>query len=459
LFGQPKISLADLETKLNAAFATRYRPFAGALVSYAYTPPAEDGATLASCRWEFVDELKKPRATVTYPALLLEERWVAIDHAVSELLRVLHGESALGGCRLPEPVSEVEELDTSREPLTGWREVVFEASLRYHDNTYQQVPVVAKGLRPYPSIALAVNDWVWNERSDPRWIQPFFDLGKLRILVPDTRARIRKANWVGSTLTLLNERNAAPEDVELQGVIVERRTSAMLNSGAVEPEVTWEVPSDANVVEVYLIHRDGTLLSHRRMTRGEHYSARPRDFVLRERAEEELRQGEGERVEYKSFITPKNEKEKELIQTVVAFSNTFGGRIYVGVKDDGTPQGEVELRKVGKDNEEQALTLVVRRIENLVRETIKPVPDVEVSPITVAGSPVVVVDVLAGEDAPYSTFEHDVYVRKGASNRKPDPRSELPSIGERARERTERRVRQEQDDAMAASSYQKGDDG
>lgn len=233
----------------------------------------------------------------------------------------------------------------------------------------------------------------------------------------------------------------------------------MLNSGAVEPEVTWEVPSDADVIEVYLVHRDGTLLSHRRLTRGEHYSARPRDFVMRERAEEELRQGEGERVEYRPFIVPKNEKEKELIQTVVAFSNTFGGRIYVGVKDDGTPQGEVELRKVGKDDEKQALALVVRRIENLVRETIKPVPNVDVSPIAMAGSPVVVVDVLAGEDAPYSTFEHDVFVRKGASNRKPDPRTELPSIGERARERTERRLQQERDDAMAASSYQTGDEG
>lgn len=456
--GQPKILLEDLEIKLNAAFATRYRPFAGALVGYAYTPPAEDGVTLASCRWEFVDEFKQPRATVTYPALLLEERWVPMEHAVRELLRVLHGEAALGGCMLPESVSEVEELDTSREPFTGWREVAFEASLRYQDSTYGRLPVVAKGLRPYPSIALAVNDWVWNERSDPRWIQPFFDLGKLRILVPDTRARIRKANWVGSTLTLLNDRNAAPDDVELQGVIVERRKSTMLNSGAVEPEVRWEVPSDADVIEVYLIHRDGTLLSHRRLTRGEHYSARPGDFVLQEYAEKELRQGEGERVEYKPFITPKNQKERELIQTVVAFSNTFGGRVYVGVEDDGTPQGEAQLRMAGQGAEDQARSTLKRHIEKLLRERIKPVPDFTVTTIAVSGSPIIVVDVLTGEDAPYSTVQDDVFIRKGATNRKPDPRTELPSIAERARERSERRRQQEHLDAMDASSYQKGDD-
>lgn len=456
MFGRPKISLEDLETRLNTAFATRYRPYAGALVSYAYAPRTNNSSALVSCRWAFVDDPEPPRATVTYPALVLEDRWFPLDIAVSELLRVLHGKSELGGHRLCEPMTELEEIDSTREPFTGWLETVFEGSLAHRD--FDQAPVVAKGLHPYPSMALAVNDWVWHQRSDPRWVQPYFDLGKLRILVPDTRARIRKASWVGGTLTLLNDRNAAPDDVELQGVIVERRKSTMLHSSAVEPEVIWEVPSDTDVIEVYLIHRDGTLLSHRRLTRGEHYSARPGDFVLREIAEEELRQGEGERVEYKPFIEAKTSKEQELIQTIVAFSNTFGGRVYVGVKDDGAPQGETELRKVGKGNEEQALALVVRRIENLVRETIKPVPDVTVSPIAVAGSPVVVVDVLLGEDAPYSTFDHDVFIRKGATNRKPDPRTELPSIAERARERSERRRQQEHSDAMDASSYQKGDD-
>jgi predicted HTH transcriptional regulator len=102
---------------------------------------------------------------------------------------------------------------------------------------------------------------------------------------------------------------------------------------------------------------------------------------------------------------------------------------------------------------------MVWRIEKLVREKIKPVPDVRVTPIPVFGSPIVVVDVLAGEEAPYSTFENDVFVRRGATNRKPDPLTELPSVVERARERRERRLRQEHWDALDASSFQKGDDG
>lgn len=148
----------------------------------------------------------------------------------------------------------------------------------------------------------------------------------------------------------------------------------------------------------------------------------------------------------------------EVLQTVVSFSNTFGGRVYVGVEDDGTVQGESELRKIGQAGEKQALASMVKHIGKVIRDKIKPVPDFDVDPVAVFGSPIVVVSVRPGEDAPYATSDNDVFLRKGATNRKPDPRTELPSIVERARERSERRPRQERDDAMAASSYQKGDD-
>lgn len=209
---------------------------------------------------------------------------------------------------------------------------------------------------------------------------------------------------------------------------------------------------------MYLIHRDGTLLSHRKLKRGEHYRARPGAFGEQERAEEELRQGESERLEYKPFITRGHEKEQELIRTIVAFSNTFGGRIYVGVTDDGTPEGEAQLRKIGKANEETSLSSMIWFLKKLSREKITPVPDVEVRPATAFGHPIVVIAVRAGEDAPYFTADYDVYVRSGATNRKPNPQTELPSVVQRARERSDRRVQQERVDALDASSYQKGDD-
>jgi hypothetical protein len=454
---RPTLSLEDFEASLNAAFTDRYRPYAGAMASFAYTPGNRDGAELVSCRWEFADVPRTPRTAVTYPALILEESWFPMGDAAGELLRILGGETVLGGCLLHEPVDKLELIDTERQTFTGWRETVFEGSLKGHSYLYDRTPVVAKGLRPYPSILLAVNDWVW-KRDDPHGFISAFDLGKLHIVLPDTRARIRKARWVGNTLMLENERNAAPEDVELQGVLMEGQTSMVLPSGLVEMEVEWEVPAEAEGIEVYLVHRDGTLLSHRKLKRGEHYRPRPGDFAAQDRTEEELRQGENERVEYKPFIVREHKKEQELIETVIAFSNTFGGRIYVGVEDDGTLEGEAQLRKIGKADEKKSLSLMVSQIKKLIRERITPVPDIDVSPAVVFGHPIVVVAVPAGENAPYCTFDNDVYVRRGASNRKPNPLTELPLVVERARERRDRRMRQEQIDGLDASSYQKGDD-
>lgn len=450
----PKISLDEFRARLQAAFTGRYRPYAGALASFAYTPGADGAAGLVSCRWAFGDEPEQPRATVEYPVLVLAERWFPAGAAADALLRVLRGEDPLGGCSLPEAVGELAEMDTTGTPFTGWPESAFEASLGYGGFPDDRVPVVAPGRHPYPSMSHAVNDWVWRQQTDPRWVLPFHDLGKLRVLLPDTRARIRWASWVGGTLRVESERNAAPDAVELQAVTADRRTSTALGSRPVEPGVSWEVPPEAEAVEVYLVHRDGTLLSHRKLRRGEHHRARPGEFALRELVEEELRRGEGERVEYKPFIASGDSKEGEVVRTVVAFANTHGGRVYIGVGDDGTPQGEGPLSSVGKANPEKALASAVKRLEWLVREKIKPVPEVTVSPVAVFGSPVVVVDVPAGEAAPYSTVQNDVFIRRGATTRKPDPQTELPSIGERARAREERRIQQERADALGHSSWE-----
>jgi predicted HTH transcriptional regulator len=49
------------------------------------------------------------------------------------------------------------------------------------------------------------------------------------------------------------------------------------------------------------------------------------------------------------------------------------------------------------------------------------------------GEPVLIVNVPRGSDRPYSTHDNVVWVRKGATNRRPDPRTELPGLYPRAR--------------------------
>ena len=44
--------------------------------------------------------------------------------------------------------------------------------------------------------------------------------------------------------------------------------------------------------------------------------------------------------EFKPFIEPRHPKEFEIVKTVVAFANTGGGTLFVGVSDEGIRRGK-----------------------------------------------------------------------------------------------------------------------
>jgi ATP-dependent DNA helicase RecG len=126
-------------------------------------------------------------------------------------------------------------------------------------------------------------------------------------------------------------------------------------------------------------------------------------------------------------MEPKNKKESEFIKTVVAFANTYGGRVYVGADDDGALQGEAEARKVFRGSIDEALAAQMSRLKELVRENIKPVPLVDVRQIMLGADPVLVAEVQRGNNPPYATHQNQVYIRKGATSRTADP-SELRAL-------------------------------
>ncbi len=118
---------------------------------------------------------------------------------------------------------------------------------------------------------------------------------------------------------------------------------------------------------------------------------------------------EGKTLEFKQDLSsPRN-----LLKTLVAFANTAGGRIVVGVAD--------RTRKpVGIDNpldEEE-------RLCNLIADSISPrlVPNIEMT--TVAGKTLLVIEVFLSSSRPHylrsEGQESGVYVRLGSTNRQAD---------------------------------------
>ena len=114
---------------------------------------------------------------------------------------------------------------------------------------------------------------------------------------------------------------------------------------------------------------------------------------------------ENETLEYKRQYTPDIKKE------VVAFANTAGGTIYIGVDDNGMPVGV------------QDPDAVVQQLTNALRDGIR--PDVtmftRIAIQDVGGCPVVAVTVSTGTRRPYYLTDKGlrpsgVYLRQGASS-------------------------------------------
>jgi len=423
------INLEQLQHWLTDSLAARHRPIAGALASFAYVP-ADDGPKLVGCRWFFAEEIIEARPYRQYPTLILGEEWLPVEIAVEALIDILTQKRRLGPVFLSYDANRLwmQQQSKIRSPsYTGWTEDLVSISV-VQNGVNVWGPVAARGLPPYADAADAVRDWVWHGAQFNSMGRELPFLGQVVVLLPDTRGRIRRAEWEGETLTVHAETTVADEVVELQVNAIDTGKISVIGASPGASVTRWDIPRMATAVQVFLVHGDGTLLSTVYLTRGEHYKAHVGELSLEERAPAELSVGEGDQIEYKPYIEHGDNKEWEVIQTIVAFLNTGGGRLYLGVTDDGVPQPETILRKLGKGDTDQALTALTARVHELIRSRIKPVPRVLVQAVPVAGARVIAVDVPPGDDRPYATAKNDIYIRKGASNFKPDPRTELASL-------------------------------
>ena len=122
---------------------------------------------------------------------------------------------------------------------------------------------------------------------------------------------------------------------------------------------------------------------------------------------------ESKNVEYKITLPDKSEK---YMKTIVAFANTQGGKLIVGI-DDKTHE------IVGVENE--ILFQVMDGIANAVSDSCMPqiIPDIE--PQTVDGKTVIVVSVEAGKNRPYylksKGKENGTYIRVAGTSRQAFP--------------------------------------
>jgi hypothetical protein len=291
--------------------------------------------------------------------------------------------------------------------------------------------------RPYyPDIWAAIRDW-----CTPEDLRPGVDgrVGWLTIRLPECRAQLAETRHENGILSI----TVTGSHTSLKGAVLKGAYWRADEIGQFEHEVLVDkpsevpVPHDAHGLELFVLSPNGEILdSHVEATNRQ--PLRPR--VLRwashhglEAVRHALQTGEGVHAEFKPFVTPRDKKEREILETIVAFANTAGGLLVIGISDRCTVVGvERELHAVV----EKSGRSIDEGVDDYIGELRKRVADalnrsvpLQIVPVEIDGHTVVAVFVPRGAETPYCLREgNEIRVRRGANNVKPDPDLELPLL-------------------------------
>lgn len=427
---------SHLRSQLEALIAQRRKMPAGAMYTVAAIPAMNGGWFTVSARCSFEEERREPRTPQRYRNLLLTERWFDAGALVDSIVEVVRNgfDDEAGHVSGGFDAYAPPQWSTRGAPGVNYSagpEWTFTASRTGGPGGGNPTsdPVVARGLPPYPSGALAVVDWIWGaERAAGFGGGPIPHQGEVAFIIPDVRARLPVVSWERDDLTIWTSFTTEPASLEVQCVAVvghERRV--ILTATPRSEPFRVKLPEGTDTVEVYLIHEDQ--LVDKETLYGPNSAASYGDDYHKKQAEKDTRErGESEEVEFKPFMRKGGDKQQEVIDTVVAFSNTVGGRLYFGITDAGEPEGRAAMLRAAKCSEDEALGNLIAEMRELIRNHVQPTPHVEPTWFEIDGSPVILFNVPRGASRPYKNQKNDVLVRKGATNRKADPHSELPAL-------------------------------
>ncbi|MEQ8719626.1 MAG: ATP-binding protein [Sandaracinaceae bacterium] len=410
--------LADCEKQLRSALAQLPRPPTHAVVSCAYWSRGGD-RTVGTGRVVLLGAEAPAPTTRSYPGLRLTTEVLRDDDLVSAILSRVRG-------------------DTETIRWANWERYIddragawpfWELRLSTDSETVQPTndPVIAFGQPPKLDTRAAVSEWIGDDRWSPaQW----------RIVLPDERARFGGARFSEEGLLEISLESTFPSsEVEVQvvyGTSLRRETSCEATTLEEGDTVTFRAPSDAEQATLYLVSRSDEVLDRAHVRRDPHEPTAAEQLEIVDRCKVDLAAGEREEVELKPWISPKNAKEREVVETIVALANTGGGHLYVGVRSSGSPEGRSALFKAFRAESgakwESVEATVRAWLRDLVQEKLRRPPPVEEHLIEVHGEPVLCVVVGQGAELPYATIENDIFIRRGANNRRPDPYSELPQL-------------------------------
>lgn len=269
-----------------------------------------------------------------------------------------------------------------------------------------------------------------------KWVdlQPFHGdrdarLGGVLIFLPEYRAKINNIHYHDGKLSVKVDFNI-PQFGEIRcKALITTSTGEERNMSAdfKKDEVVFPVGSLPVNTYICLLTPEESILDYYEETPFRH-SGRVR-FIAKEGPAEIseiqalIRGGENDQVEFKERVE-KDKTKRDLVKTAVAFANTKGGTIFIGVNDNAEIIGIDSELQENENNESR----VKDRYLNILRDNLKKAFKFSLEFRKVTNRTILIIHVPESEFKPCSTIDNEIFIRVGGTDRRPDPDTELESL-------------------------------
>ena len=387
------------------------------------------------------EELSKRQATkgMKYRGTYLWERWIKpeeLESFVNEIsggkLVTDDGQIDLGG---NSKAWRRNQLPSKNEYMT-YPGYIYELQLSKPSGSHER-PLLDYKFPYYSDVFEALRHWVeikdFHGSNDAR-------LGSVLVILPECRAYFAKVTMdKGKLKVALSLEKKQMSSLVVKGLWSYESSIKHFQCKASKAEVEIDMPPEPDRLEFWLIGSDNTVYDFRQESR--YWSAGQERFLVSQYEEkddlkavqEAVKKGEGPNIEFKPFIEVKDKKVRELVRTVIAFANTSGGMIIIGVDDTCVITGvEKDIRKfIGKSKRdlEQSYTTYLGGLRQAINRVINKALELEFKKVRVNNETVILIRVPEGRDKPYFDVQtNEIFVRRGANNVRADPKYDLPKL-------------------------------
>lgn len=292
-------------------------------------------------------------------------------------------------------------------------------------------------------------------------------LGGLRLFFPDCRARFERMRFEDGKLSVTVEiREAALSALRIKGASAgqdaserfdrdlgpgpkltskpEDRRKGRIRKGSAKPPTLADVPSPRLVsatfalppraadLDLFLVGPDGWIYDYHNETRFRHGGNRRVLEPLANAAsiDDAVRRaisfGEGPTVEFKVALQLSGDKKQtELIKTAIAFANTTGGQLLIGVDDSCDVVGiesEIGRPKLKDESFARAAQKYSAELRQFIIGKLTQVPPIAATPVSVDDHTVILVSIGEAAIKPCARmWTNEIFVRRGANSVTPSP--------------------------------------